>query len=616
MVDANPSACRYYGYDLEEMIGRKITTINILPEAEIRKAMCQAKFGKRNHFIFKHRLAGGELRDVDVYSSSIKIGGKKLLYSTIYDITDRLEAEKKLIERERYYRSIIDSIYESIFILDKTHTILDVNDCALSRLEGTREEVIGRKCYEALHGLDCSCKESDVTCRFVGVIETGEAISVIHRHMDRDGNEAWEEELLSPLRNGDGEITHVILAIRDITKLKKAEEEKSRLEGRLRHAEKMETIGTLAGGIAHDFNNILFPIIGFAEMGINNSKEGKADRRYFEGILKAAFRARDLVQQILTFSREGGEEKRPMRLQYVVAEALRLIRATLPSTVQITQELEKSCGPVMAEPTSIHQIVMNLATNAAHAMEPSGGELIVSLSEGETEGHGETRPGRFLKLSFEDTGTGMSDSVQKRIFEPYFTTKKVGKGTGIGLSMVHGIVQGHGGHIIVSSKCGEGAHFDLFFPLILTEAAVSETPDCGALPGGTERILLVDDEEMLLDMGEENLTLLGYRVTTRSSGPDALEVFRKSPDHFDLVITDMTMPCMTGDLLTEALREIRPDIPVILCTGFADSKTKSAFEKSGICELLRKPLTRSDLARTIRKILDLEEEDSTIPTVK
>ena len=359
IVDANPSACRYYGYDIEEIRGLKIATINTLPEMELQKAICQAELP----YLFQHRLADGEIRDVAVYRSSIKTGGKKLIYSTIYDITDRLQAEKKL---------------------------------------------------------------------------------------------------------------------------KKSEQEKSRLEGRLRHAEKMETIGTLAGGIAHDFNNILFPIIGFAEMGLDVSKERKSDRRYFEGILKAAFRARDLVQQILIFSRKGGEDKRPLRLQSVIVETLDLVWATLPSTIRITRKIEKSCGPVMAEPTRVHQIVMNLATNAAHAMEQSGGELTVSLSEVETEGGGGTRPSRFLKLSFEDTGTGMSELVQNRIFEPYFTTKEVGKGTGMGLSMVHGIVQGHNGHITVSSKLGEGTRFDLFFPLILTTVTFPEPPGLEALLGGTE----------------------------------------------------------------------------------------------------------------------------------
>jgi len=603
IVDANPSACRYYGYDIEEMRGRKTDTINILPESDSQKAMDQ-ECGKKGHCFFKHRLASGEIRDVEVYTSSINTDGARLLYATVYDITDRLEAEKQLTERERYHRSITDATYDHILILDRSHTILDVNDRSLKRIGGSRSEAIGRKCYEALHGFNSPCCNNDVPCRFDEVLKTGEPVSRTQQHIDRDGNEAWLEVLLSPLKTSDGEITKVISASRDITKLKTYEQEKSRLEGRLQHAEKMETIGTLAGGIAHDFNNILFPIIGFSEMGANISAEKKTERRYFEGILKAAFRARDLVQQILTFSREGGEKKGPMRLQPVVEEALRLIRASLPSTIRITREIEKSCGLVMAEPTRIHQIVMNLATNAAHAMEHSGGELGVFLSEVETDGHGGGHPGRFLKLSFVDTGVGMTDLVQKRIFEPYFTTKGVGKGTGMGLSMVHGIVQGYDGHITVSSKLGEGTRFDLFFPLIATETTAPDPSGLAAIPGGTERILLVDDEKMLLDMEKETLTHLGYSVTTSLSGPGALEVFRNTPESFDLVITDRTMPDMPGERLAEALLKIRPDIPVILCTGFSDSETAVALKKSGISELLRKPVSRCKLAQTLRKVLD------------
>lgn len=404
---------------------------------------------------------------------------------------------------------------------------------------------------------------------------------------------------------------HALELQTSIEQTKAAEAERLDLVTRLQQAQKMEAIGVLAGGIAHDFNNILSAVLGYAELGISRAPADATIHHYLEQILGAGLRAKDLVQQILTFSRQCETEVSPIRVSAVAKEALKLLRASLPATIEIRQNIQSDLV-VMADPTSIHQVMMNLCTNAAHAMREKGGILAVNISDlildsRFTEDHTGLLPGQYLRLKVSDTGQGMSKFVKDRIFDPFFTTKKKGEGTGLGLSVVHGIIKGLNGHITVNSKPGQGASFELFLPAALLGSAAADREE-EATPRGDEHILLVDDEKSLVDVNTHLLQSLGYEVTGVTSAPEALDMFRSQPDRFDVVITDMTMPQMTGDILAKALLEIRPDLPVVICTGFSSSLNAENLADTGARALLHKPILKQQIAETIRQVLESDKD--------
>jgi nitrogen-specific signal transduction histidine kinase len=384
--------------------------------------------------------------------------------------------------------------------------------------------------------------------------------------------------------------------------------EEVKLETKLRQAQKMEAIGTLAGGIAHDFNNILSLIMGYTELAMHNVSEGSRVRDNMDKVFKASERARDLVKQILAFSRHTEQEQKPVQIHLIAKESLKLLRPSFPTTIEIRQNIT-STGTVMADPTQIHQVIMNLCTNAYHAMSDKGGILEVSLTDVEldsdyTAKHLDTHPGPYLKLTVSDTGHGMKKKVLNRIFDPYYTTKEKTGGTGMGLAVVHGIVKSHGGVITVYSEPGKGSTFNVFLPRTESAEGVVEPEEIIPLPIGKERILFVDDEPFIVDIGKGMLEHLGYTVVTRTSPIEALEAFKAMPDKFDLVITDMTMPKMTGDELAKELMKIRSDIPIILCTGFSELINEEKAKAMGIRAFVMKPVVQRELANAVRKALD------------
>jgi signal transduction histidine kinase/ActR/RegA family two-component response regulator len=393
---------------------------------------------------------------------------------------------------------------------------------------------------------------------------------------------------------------------------KKVEERTKALansEKQLQQVMKLQAIGTLAGGIAHDFNNILFPIVGYTELTMDDIPEDSQARQNLEEILKATNRAKELVQQILTFSRQNCQERKPLRIQYLIKEALKLLRATIPSSIDIDCDIDEFCGPIKGDPTQIHQVIMNLCTNAYHAMQETGGKLDVRLKEihisyeQSIERVG-MKIGKHIELTVTDSGHGMEPQVMERIFEPYYTTKEQGKGTGLGLSVIHGIVKNHGGDITVTSLPGKGATFKVVLPIIdEMEVEIETTPPAIAI-NGKERILLVDDEEQIIDIEQQILERLGYNVTPKTDSEEALEEFAAQPDRFDLVITDMTMPKMTGDQLARKMMDIKPQIPVILCTGFNEAISEEKALAMGIDKFVMKPIVKDELANTIRTVLD------------
>ena len=394
-----------------------------------------------------------------------------------------------------------------------------------------------------------------------------------------------------------------------IIERKMAEEEKATLEVQLRQAQKMEAIGTLAGGIAHDFNNILAAIIGYAELAKDDIPADSPSSAMIDEVLKAGNRAKELVKHILSFSRKTGQERIPIQIHHIVNEALKLLRATIPTTIEIRRHIDSHCGNILADPVQMHQVLMNLCTNAAHSMEEKGEGVLEIRLEGDrlTADDLATEPtltpGPYVRLSVSDTGTGIDKNHIDRIFDPYFTTKDVGKGSGMGLAVVHGIVKNHEGMLIVKSKVGEGTTFTVYFPRVEDEVRL-ESEDTGPPCGGTERILMVDDEEAMVDMTRRNLENLGYSVVTKTSSVAAYELFRSRPEAFDLVITDQTMPKLAGDQLSMKLMNIRPDIPIILCTGFSSKIDKERAEAVGIRAFAMKPVALKEFSKTIRQVLD------------
>jgi PAS domain S-box-containing protein len=425
-----------------------------------------------------------------------------------------------------------------------------------------------------------------------------------NRYRHKDGHAIWARVNGSLLRDKKGKPLHFIFHIQDLTAEKTAENDKRQLENQLRQAQKMEAIGTLAGGIAHDFNNILSAVGGYTELALLKLPEDSDIHDNLSNVKKAADRATDLVRQILAFSRQAEHEKVPLQISSVVKEALQLLRASLPAMIDINQSIDNRPIFIMADPTQIHQIVMNLCTNAMHAMQDDGGTLSVrlnpvTLTSDDIRPERRLSPGDYLKLTIADTGCGMDTQTLERIFDPYFTTKEKGKGTGLGLAVVHGIVENHGGIVKASSTPGQGTTFDIYFPAA-DQQAHHQAQRSEANPGGTERVLFVDDEPMLVDLGKAMLTKLGYSVTGATDPQEALEIFQQNPQNYDIAITDLTMPGMTGNRLAEKLSAIRPHMPILMCSGYV----KDVGQHAILSGYIHKPITLESLARAVREALD------------
>ena len=410
-----------------------------------------------------------------------------------------------------------------------------------------------------------------------------------------------EDATISPVRNRNGDIINYVAVKRDVT-------EEVALKKQLNHAMKMEAIGTLAGGIAHDFNNILSAVLGYAEMAKLRLAEDDPICKDLDQIIGAGHRATDLVRQILAFSRqEENNELKPVKVQHIIKEVLKLLRPSLPTTIELRQDIDPDCGQALADPVRIHQVMMNICTNAKQAMHERQGVLTIRLSEIDGDSmivpllHGQTR---WLDLEIADTGAGMEPQVKERVFEPFFTTKQKGEGTGLGLSVVHGIVKSHGGEITVDSEPGEGTTFHVYLPVVDDEERNSDRTDRIVMSKGTEHILIVDDEPMLVDIMDRFLSWLGYTVTSFTDSRLALEWFTQHPDKVDLVLTDMTMPYLTGTELAKKMLAEKPQLPVILCSGYREAMNASKAEAMGIQKFLAKPVDNGILAQSVRSILD------------
>jgi PAS domain S-box-containing protein len=606
----NDSMCKLIGYSPSAMTGMNNREYM---DAENAKRVFETfnrvyETGKPTKgFNWEIIKVDGTRRQVDTSVSLItdEDGNRIGFRGVARDITGRKQAEQALSESEEKYRQLVNHAPTGIYRVDfNAGKLVSVNDVMCEYTGYSEKELL------TMRALDFLTEESQK--RFLDRLDKlfkGEQIprTAEYKAKTKDGHEFWIFLDSRYEYDRDGKLNGATVVAHDITDRKQAEEEKLRLENQLQQAQKMEAVGTLAGGIAHDFNNILSVIIGYTELILMNGNVDSEVKQNLKEIFNASKHARDMVKQILAFSRQSKHERKPIQVRYIVKEALKMLRASLPATIQIQQKLEKNTGVIEADPTQFHQILMNLCTNSAQAMHEKDGVLKISLSnidwdQDDAARPPELKPGPYLKLSVSDTGDGIHPEARCHIFEPYFTTKQKGEGTGLGLAVVQGIIKSHNGAVTVESKVGQGSTFHVYLPRIQRSVATDEAAST-PLPLGQERILLVDDEQPLVEIGKQMLERLGYTVAARTSSVEALELFKAQPDRFDLVITDIVMPNMTGETLAEKVMDIRADIPVIFCTGYSEKFTRQQASEMGVRSFLMKPLLMQDLANTVRQAL-------------
>jgi len=619
ILDANTAALQLINARKEDVLGKPFWQTGWWahsPELQewLRQAVRRAAVGEDVLSQVTHPGSDGKLHFIDFMLKPIRNeqGEISFLMALGRDITEKIMAEQALCESERKLANLLANLsgmaYRSAYLASRTMQVVS-EGCQI--LTGyTADELTDDRhvSYESLIHPD---DRDPVWQQIRNAVEQHSPYHLNYRILTSQGQEKWVWEQGSAVADDDGQVIALEGFITDITDNKRAEKEKNEMADKLRQAQKMEALGTLAGGIAHDFNNILSSIFGYADLALMQIGEDSRIKNDLLMILSSAERAKRLVQQILLFSRQRQVEARPVQVNLIAKEVFKLIKASLPSTISINHNI-LSDSVIMADPTNIHQVMMNLCTNAFHAMEEHGGKLDIDLVDVELDEnfsrlHPDIVPGPYVKLSVRDTGHGMQPETMKKIFDPYFTTKGEGKGTGIGLSVVHGIVKDCKGAITVRSEPGQGTTFDIFLPVSPADPVIQhdETASC---PMGSESILFVDDEVTLLKVHKKMLEKLGYQVTTEKHSPEALALFMENPYHFDLIITDMTMPEMTGDVLAQQVLRIRPDIPVILCTGFSEVINEERAKQLGIRRFLMKPLVKQQLACAIRQVLDNKEQ--------
>ena len=596
----NPVAELLTGWTKDEAIGKQLSTVfNIVNEGSrepsenpvTRVIKTGQIIGLANHTLLIAR-DGREVPISDSASPIVLNGDEKLGVILVFqDATESRRAEEELRESEERYRTIMEQAADAVFVHDQEGRIVDANNKACQNLGYLREELLSMSFWDIEPGGEGENRSWN------GILK-GEQKTFVSNHRRKDGTIFPVEVTLGPVNLKSGPA--VLGIARDIS-------ERIRLESQIKHNQKMESIGNLAGGIAHDFNNILSSIIGFTELALEEVEKETTIEDSLQEVYAAGKRAKELVRQILVFARQSDETLKPVQVNSIVNEVVKFVRSSIPTTIVINNRSE-SDSLVMGSATRLHQVLMNMCTNAAHAMEDEGGALDISLKdvvfdEQKQLGDITLKPGDYIQIKLSDTGVGISPSVIGSIFEPYFTTKAPGEGTGMGLAMAHGIVENYGGKIVVESTLGIGTIFIIYLP-ITGKRKQYQIYESGVLPTGTESILFVDDEVSLVKMGSRGLEQLGYHVTTRTSSVEALELFQSKPDDFDLIITDMTMPIMTGDIMAKKMMGIRPDIPVILCTGYSKKISGKSAAELGIRALTYKPIVKLDLAKTVRKVLD------------
>ncbi len=605
----NEEFCRFTGYSAEEL--EQLTWADITHPDDITADMEQAKrlvAGEIDHYTIEKRYLR---KDGQIVWGSLSVravenpdGTSSYYIPIVIDITGHKQSKLQLEESELRFRELFDNMRSGVAIYDspdngQSFVFKDLNRAGLEYGQKKKEQVIGKDVREIFPGVEAL----GLLEVFRRVWKTGKPEHHPAGIYKDDQLELWVENYVCKLP-----CEELVAIYEDSTARKRAEEAQQKLERQLLQAHKMEAIGTLAGGIAHEFNNILGIILGNAELAAADIPDWNPVSMNMAEIKSASFRARDIVRQLLAFSRKAEENRRSVDLASLLQEAVRFLRSSIPTNIEIRQNISEQCHAVAADPTQIHQVLLNLGTNALHAMEEHGGILHFALQNFTL--HGDNRdfaarlqPGEYVMLKVSDSGHGIPADVVNRIFEPYFTTKEMGKGTGMGLAVVHGIVESHGGSIQVESRAGAGTTFTIYLPAAPKEyESFEETTQ--QVPTGCERILFVDDEESIAAIGKSILERLGYAVHIETDAKKALEVFAAEPGKFDLIITDMAMPGLTGDQLISKVLQIRPAMKTILCTGYSEKINEEAAHALGALEYALKPLDTQQLATVVRKALE------------
>ncbi len=605
VYDANPRYAELLGYSMEEVLQLHLWDWDANFTGEQLREMLRSVDERGDHFETRHRRKDGTYYDVEISTNGTLCGDRKLVFCVCRDISERKRSEAQLRESEERFRTVMENLPDAVFVHDLDGRILLANRTTCRSSGYTQDELVRMTVEDIDPGSVARRDRREIWFRLGK--ENYAKLEAVHRR--KDGREYPVDLHLTPIQI-EG-MPAILTLARDITARKRAAEDTARLEAQLRQSQKMETIGTLSGGIAHDFNNILGIIIGYAELALEDIPASHPAYEKLEAIRTAGLGVRDIIRQLLTFSHKMDLEIKPVNITQVVKDSLCLLRSSIPKTVEIRHRFRTGDQTILADPTQIGQIVMNLCVNAAQAMEIGGGVLTID-AETTTVGADETAaawglsPGEYVRLSVTDTGCGIDPELHDRIFDPYFTTKDVGKGSGLGLAVVHGIVKSHNGAVTVDSAPEKGSTFSVFLP-VTSERVSCDLERRRERPTGKEAILFVDDEACMAELGKETLGRLGYRVEAVSSPEEALRLFREDPSRYDLVITDMTMPRMTGEILFKEITAIRGDIPVVLSTGFSSLIDEKRAKMLGFAGYLMKPMDRCELAQTIRTLLDAPE---------
>ncbi|MGP8330523.1 MAG: PAS domain S-box protein [Methanosarcinaceae archaeon] len=601
----NKAAADSVGKTPEEIIGGKCHVFWADPEKPCANCPTLRAFKtKRSEHSIMTTPDGRiwEERGEPVFDTEGKIIG---VVEIAHDITERKQAEEALRDSEEKHRTTIENLPLGVLALDQDGVITTANPAFTKIFDLPSDKVVGKTIINSLSFI-----------QDINLINNLSALTEKSTHFDFEsqavtmpsGKLNYLRIRGIPIQDFQGNTKSFLVVIGDITGRKQAEEEKARLETQLRRSQKLETIGTLAGGIAHDFNNILTPIMGYTDMALSDLAPSNPLCEDLKHILKGANRAKDLVEQILLFSKQVKKERKPLALHLIVKEAIKLLRPSIPSTIEIRQRIDASCDKVLVDATQMHQVIINLCTNAWQAMEENGSMLTIELKQVEVDAataklYLNLNEAEYVRLTVIDTGSGMDTATLERIFEPFFTTKPVDKGTGMGLSVVHGIVRGHQGDILVYSEPGKGSTFHVYLPIVKAEVE-AEKKEKETIVGGQESILIIDDEKAVANILKKILERLGYQVDASNSSPEALKIIRQQPDKYDLVISDLTMPNMTGLDLSEKLQQLRSGFPVIIMTGYGDSLTSATQQQYGIKQVIGKPVAMRELALAVREVLD------------
>jgi PAS domain S-box-containing protein len=604
IFEINDAVERVFGYTRAETLGKTTVELGMWADPDQRGRMVEElkTRGSFRQLDVAGRDRHGRELSLVLSGEVIEIGGRMSLVTYVNDVTERENAKRALVESEALFSRAFRASPDAMMIGDASGRFIEVNEGFERLFSRPRAEAIGRTSLELDMWADPLERERSRKILY----ETGTLrdFPIVARSASGELKECLMSAEHLALASGSS----VLAIVRDVTEKVRAERAKNELEAQLRHAQKMEALGTLAGGIAHDFNNILGAILAYSELIKLDINLPQQVDGYLVELRRAGERAKDLVQQILTFSRRQPQQRRPVRIEHAVREALTLLRSTLPATIEIEVKLARESPIVLADPALIHQVITNLATNAAYAMRAGTGRLSVELDEATIDEvtartHSDLLPGRYARLRVSDDGEGMQPETLKRVFEPFFTTKGPGEGTGLGLAVVHGIVRDHEGSIAVESTLGKGTTVTVYLPehTVGSDAASDTVPEL--VRGNGESVLFIDDEAVLCRSVAGLLERLGYRVTARSDPAEALKLFRQQPRAFDLVLTDLTMPGLTGvDVAREVLR-LAPGKPVLLMSGFNSSWTPEALKTLGVIDLIVKPLGAARLSQSVASAL-------------